>query len=217
MESTEVKRDICHPATAVVLWLFFMISASSVDVRGLTALTALVSLGLIRRTRQQFLRYVRRSRWLLLVLLLVHAYSLPGAPILSQLGVYSPSQPGLYGALIQTWRLLLILASLAVLMTRLTREALLSGLYRLFTPLRYLGVEPERLAVRIWLTMGYAEGLMHDTRHLTFKQRIEQMFCLPPVPDEQMQALVLPEHTFNWTDYMCLLGAMTVGIWLRKF
>ncbi len=215
MNRSERSRVLCHPATAVMLWLFFMIAASSVDVRGLTVLSLLLSLGFARRTGKQFLRYVRRSRWLLLVLLLVHAYSLPGAPWLSQLGSYGPSEVGLQAALVQTWRLLLILAALAVLMTRLTREALLCGLYRLFTPGRYVGIEPERIAVRIWLTLSYAEALMHETGRLSFRQRIEQMFSLPAVSIEQMQPLVLPEQDFNWVYYACLLAAMAAGIWLK--
>ena len=208
---------MCHPATAVVLWLFFTAAASSVAVPGLIILTLVILPGLALGSLRQFARYVRRSRWLLLVLLLVHAYSLPGTPVWSQLGAYGPSQPGLYGALVQIWRLLLILASLAVLMTRLTRVSLLSGLYRLFTPLRSLGVEPERLAVRIWLTLDYAEGLLNDARQLSFMQRIEEMFSLPVLTAEQMQPLVLTERNFSWADYMCFLGAIFAGIWLRNW
>lgn len=217
MKRAENRPDMCHPATAVVLWLFFMTAASTTGVSGLIVLTIVILPGLILGSLQQFARYVRRSRWLLLVLLLVHAYSLPGTPVLSELGTYGPSQSGLYGALVQMWRLLLILASLAVLMTRLTRASLLSGLYRLFTPLRSLGVEPERLAVRIWLTLGYAEALLNDARQLSFMQRIDQMISLPVLTAEQMQPLILTERNFSWADYMCFLGAIFAGIWLRNW
>ena len=216
MQQAENRRNLCHPATAIVLWLFFMTAASSVAVSGLIALTIVILPGLLLGSLRQFMRYVRRSRWLLLVLLLVHAYSLPGTPVLSLWAAYSPSLSGLYGALIQTWRLLLILASLAVLMTHLTRQSLLSGLYRLFTPLRGLGVEPERLAVRIWLTLGYAEDFLQDARHQRFRQRLEKMFSLPTLAAEQMQPLVLADRNFKWADYLCFLGAMTAGIWLRN-
>ena len=208
-------RTFCHPATAVVLWLFFMVWVTWIGVFGLVVMTVLLLPGFARATRQQFIRYVRRSRWLLLILLLVHAYSLPGVPLWSQLGVYGPSQAGLYGGLIQTWRLLLILAALAILMTRLSRTSLLLGLYRLFEPLRYLGAKPERIAVRIWLTLGYAEGLIHETRGVTFRQRMEQLFSLPPVTQETMQPLILPEHVFSWIDLLCVLVALVLGIWLK--
>ena len=192
-----------------------MVWVTWIKVPGLVVMTVLLLAGFARPTRQQFARYVRRSRWLLLILLVVHAYSLPGTPLLSRLGVYGPSQIGLYSGLIQTWRLLLILASLAILMTRLSRTALLLGLYRLFEPLRHLGVKPERIAVRIWLTLGYAEGLMHETRGVSFKQRIEQLFKLPPLAPETMQPLILPEHAFGWTDLLCVLAAIVLGIWLK--
>ena len=215
MPSTDSRRTIFHPATAVVLWLFFMVLMTWLTVPGLAVMTVILLPGFVSRTRQQFSWYVRRSRWLLLILLLVHAYSLPGPPLWVQLGKLGPSLIGLSSGLIQTWRLLLILASLAILMTHLTRESLLSGLYRIVTPLRYLGFPPERLAVRIWLTMRYAEGLMHEHKDATFKQRIAQLFCLPALAADALQPLILPDDNFNWIDYACLFGALALGIWLK--
>ncbi|HET9113699.1 MAG TPA: CbiQ family ECF transporter T component [Burkholderiales bacterium] len=217
MEKAETRAEICHPATAVVLWLFFIAAASSDAVSGLIMLTIIVLPGimLIPDGLRHFRRYVRRSRWLLLVLLLVHSYSLPGAPVLAGLGAFSPSQPGLHGALMQIWRLLLILASLSVLMTHLTRPSLLAGLYRLFIPLRRLGMEPERLAVRIWLTLDYAERFLDDAQHPDFRQRLGQMFSMPVLDAAQLQPLVLIEHTFGRSDILCILGAVCAEIWLK--
>ncbi len=216
MKQAENSRSPCHPATAIVLWLFFMTTASSVGGSGLIVLTIVVLGGMTNGGLRQFVRYVRRSRWLLLVLLLVHAYSIPGTRMFTGLGPLGPSQSGLYDAMTQIWRLLLILASLAILMTQLTRTALLSGFYRLFTPLRWLGVPPERLAVRIWLTLGYAEDFLNDARRLDFRQRMERLFRLPALDAERMQPLVLSEKSFDWVDYMCILAAVSAGIWLRN-
>ncbi len=217
MEKAENRGEICHPATAVVLWLFFMAAASSDAVSGLIVLTIIVLPGIMSGGLPYFTRYVRRSRWLLLTMLLVHSYSLPGAPVMAGLGSFSPSQPGLYGALTQIWRLLLILASLSVLMTHLTRASLLTGLYRLFIPLRGLGIEPERLAVRIWLTLDYAESFLNDGRHLNFRQRLGQMFSMPELDAAQMQPLVLTEQTFGRIDIMCILAAICAELWLKNW
>ncbi|MHB0990740.1 MAG: energy-coupling factor transporter transmembrane component T family protein [Burkholderiales bacterium] len=194
-----------------------MAAASTDAVSGLIALTIIVLPAIIPGSLPHFIRYVRRSRWLLLTMLLVHSYSLPGAPVMAGLGSFSPSQPGLYGALTQIWRLLLILASLSVLMTHLTRASLLTGLYRLFIPLRRLGIEPERLAVRIGLTLDYAESFLNDGRHLNFRQRLGQMFSMPVLDAAQMRPLVLTEQTFGRVDIMCILAAICAEIWLKNW
>lgn len=209
------RRPICHPATAVMLWLFFMVWIMQVDAPILAGISTVTAFAFTQRTRQQFLRYLRRSRWLLLVLLLMHAYSLPGTPLWPALGAYGPSQIGLRSGLLQSWRLMLVLAMLAVLMTRLSREAILTGMYTLMIPLRYVGLEPERMAVRIWLTMRYAEVLMEDARRVSFKQRLQQLSSPPAGGEEMMQSLELPLQRSGWLDYVCIASVVVLGIWVR--
>lgn len=208
-------RTICHPATAVLLWLFFMVWIMHVGESVLSAMSVLILLGFTKNARQQFMRYIRRSRWLLLVLLLMHAYSIPGAALWPMLGIYSPSQVGMYSGLLQSWRLLLMLAILAVLMTRLSREALLLGMYTVLTPLSYIGLPAERIAVRIWLTMHYAEALLHESPKKSFTQRLQQLSGPPPMLPEAMQALILPVYRAGWLDYVCLIIVMMLAVWVR--
>lgn len=212
---TSNPRAICHPATAVLLWLFFMVWIMQVGEGVLAGMSALILLGFTHNTRQQFMRYIRRSRWLLLVLLLMHAYSLPGISLWPLLGVYSPSQVGMYSGLLQSWRLLLMLAMLAVLMTRLSREALLLGIYTVLTPLNHIGLSAERIAVRIWLTMHYAEALLHEPQKISFKQRLQQLSSPPPIPPDSMQSLILPVYRTGWVDYACLIIMMMLAVWVR--
>jgi energy-coupling factor transporter transmembrane protein EcfT len=211
----DARRLPCHPATAVMLWLFFMVWVMLAGISVLLVASALVLTGFTRRTGQQFLRYVRRSRWLLLVLLLVHAWSIPGAPLWPSLGAAGPSQAGVYSGLLQSWRLVLVLAALAVLMTRLSREDLLAGIYTMLSPLRYLGQAPERIAVRIWLTLRYAESLMQNPQRISFRQRMQQLSALPDTPEEMMQPLLLPIYRYGWLDYACIVSATILGIWVR--
>ena len=198
-----------------MLWLFFMVWVMLVGAPVLTVISVVVVIVFTQSTLQQFMRYVRRSRWLLLVLLLMHAYNLPGAPLLPFLGSYSPSQSGIYSGLLQTWRLLLMLAMLAVLMTRLSQESLLTGIYSVIAPLRQLGFAPERIAMRIWLTLRYAESLTSESQQMTFKQRLRQISCPPPLTGDMMQPLVLPVVQAGWLDYVCVMCMAILGLWVR--
>ena len=67
---------------------------------------------------------------------------------------------GLADGVLQLTRLLAALAALAILLDRLHRQQLIAGLYALFAPLQWLGLSRERLAVRLGLTLHYAEVAM---------------------------------------------------------
>lgn len=100
---------------------------------------------------------VRRTRVLLLVLVLLYAFTTPGVPILENWETFSPSYEGLQAGGLQAWRLLLMIAALATLLAYLPRQRLLTGIYVLLLPLKPLGLPVERFAVRLWLTLHYAE------------------------------------------------------------
>lgn len=212
---TKPRHTICHPATAVMLWLFFMVWVMWVDSAVLLGISAGILLLFNQPARSQFIRYVRRSRWLLVVLLLMHAYSLPGAPLWPAFAGYVPSDAGVYSGMLQSWRLLLILAMLAVVLTRLSREALLAGIYVLLAPLRYVGLPSERIAMRIWLTLRYAEFLLQEAQSVSFKQRLLQLSSTPPVSDDMMQPLLLPVYRSSWVDYALLISMPLLGMWVR--
>jgi len=101
----------------------------------------------------------------MLSLLLIYAYSTPGQPLLDALGVLSPSREGFVDGVLQLTRLLAALAGLAILLDRLQRQQLISGLYTILAPLRWLGLSRERVAVRLALTLHYAEVAMLRESH----------------------------------------------------
>jgi energy-coupling factor transport system permease protein len=63
----------------------------------------------------------------------------------------------------QLARLSCVLAALSILLTLLSREKLISGIYLLAFPARFIGISRERIAVRLALTLHYAENAMRDT------------------------------------------------------
>jgi len=50
-----------------------------------------------------------------------------------------------------------MLAALSLILATNTKQRLISGLYFLLSPLKVLGLDVERFAARLWLTLHYVE------------------------------------------------------------
>ncbi len=107
--------------------------------------------------RGQLLRLLRRTRWLLAVLLLTYAYAVPGPLLWPALGWASPGVEGLQQGALRAARLALLLAGLALLLAYTPRARLVAGLYALAKPLTWLGFDRRAFAVRLGLTLDYVE------------------------------------------------------------
>ncbi|GGP18641.1 hypothetical protein [Silvimonas iriomotensis] len=105
-------------------------------------------------------RMLRRMRVLLLAILLVYGWSTPGLYLWS--GGFSPTREGLWLGFLQAVRLVGVLTSLQWLLRSLTREAMFGGIYLLAAPLTLLGVNRQRWALRLTLTMDFAERLLAE-------------------------------------------------------
>lgn len=101
-----------------------------------------------------FRSLLRRTRVLLLALVLLYGFATPGTAVFSDWPVVSPTFEGLRHGGVQVWRLVLILVSLAALLSYLGKGQLVAGLYALLAPLKRLNVPVDRFAVRLALVMG---------------------------------------------------------------
>ncbi len=108
----------------------------------------------------RMLRMLRRMRVLLLAIWLVYGWSTPGLYVWS--GWLSPTQEGLWQGFLQAARLVGVLTSLQWLLRGLSREALFGGIYLLAAPLTLLGVNRQRWALRLTLTMDFADRLLAE-------------------------------------------------------
>ena len=147
-----------HPASRLLFWLGFVLF-----IQGLTGLSLLAAFlppllcgpcVLVRGGK-----LVWRARWLLLSLLLILAWSIPGEPL--WLSAHAPTQEGVQAALTQLARLLLVLLAVAALMESMTQPELLMAAHVLAWPLRRMGVDVDRALVRLILTLRYVETLPH--------------------------------------------------------
>lgn len=160
--------------------------------------------------RAHLWRYLARIWVLLFALILLYAYATPGVPAFAEWGHYAPSMQGLESGSLQAWRLVLVVASLAFALSALRREALLAAIYSLLTPFRGLGLPVERLSVRLWLTLHYAER-PPVTRGLG--ARWDAIMQSAPTGPQQIPFEV---PAFNARDVIfigCCLLALGLAIW----
>lgn len=199
---------LIHPATKILLWLGAALAVQGLGVMPLSLLAVVLAIALFTaRGFTSALSMVRRARWLLLPLVLIYAYATPGLPLFPALGAVSPSFEGLHGGILQAGRLLLLLLGLALLLQSCPRESLLSGIYVLLRPFRFMGHDPERVAVRLWLTLHYAQGQscqkMQDWRS-------ELLAALDPAPAVATE-VKLELFAFSWRDTLVLALAVFVS------
>ena len=162
-----------HPAALILLWAYLTIAMQSLQATALllAGLSLLVIACLLSAARLRTL--LRRTRWIMLSLLVIYAYATPGEAVWASLAQFSPTHEGLVDGLLQLCRLLFALAGLSILLSLLPQQQLMGGLYTLAYPLRYVGLSRERVAVRLALTLHYAESSMLDTR-INWRGSIEQ-------------------------------------------
>ena len=154
---------IPHPAVQILVWALLALLAQRLQPLALLMLGFVLSGIALRVCAKQLLSLLRRTRWILFSLLVIYAYTTPGAALWPQLGIVSPTREGLLDGFLQLGRLLSVLSGLAVLLELLPQAQLIGGLYTLAYPLRWFGLSRERIAVRLALTLEHAEAAMRDT------------------------------------------------------
>jgi energy-coupling factor transport system permease protein len=177
-----------------------LLSPLPLFITGLLVLTTAFVL-----SKHKLLQLLRRTKWIMVSLLLIYAYTTPGILLSASLGAFSPSLEGLQDGLTQLMRLMIALAGLAVLLDRLHRHKLIAGLYLLLTPLQWFRLSRERLAVRLALTLHYAEvamlreaGTWQDQLTSLNVKNIEFEHC-------EQRTLELPVIKFSRLDVLMLI------------
>ena len=111
----------------------------------------------------------------------------------------------------QLGRLLSMLSGLAILLSLLTQAQFISGIYALAYPLNWFGGSRERVAVRLALTLQYAEPAMRDTA-ADWSRSIGDAL---QTPCEAGQQVMLDRIALKAVDGLGLLlcAALLYGVW----
>ena len=175
---------------------------------------ALVALSLRRRAPLQL---VWRTRWLLLVLLLGYAYSLPGDPVWRALGSASPSLEGGLHGIGQAARLIVLLLWLDMLVLCLPVNELLAGLYQLMRPFSWIGLNPSCAALRLGLTLRAIEDIERGDGNLKGLLKLDFQVDLTQQRMQQLpQHIQLQLRPLSFVDVAIpgLVCAVLLGAWL---
>jgi hypothetical protein len=109
-------------------------------------------------SQSRILRLLVRTRWLFLSIALLFLFAVPGERLAGLAGDMGMTVEGLSMAAEHLLRLLLLLATLALLHERLGNHGLVTGLHWLLAPLANWRTLRERIVVRLILVLDYVEG-----------------------------------------------------------
>lgn len=151
-----MSRFPLHPATRLIVWLFVLIAVqtlSGLALPGAALAASLLGAKVLRRAR----KLIWRTRWLLLSLFVILAWGTAGNPLWA--ASYAPTEEGLALAGTHLGRLLLVLLAVAAFLETMSLPDLLTATHTALSPLRRLGLDPDRSVVRLMLALRYAEDL----------------------------------------------------------
>lgn len=114
--------------------------------------------------RQVFLKMLKRIKWLVIFMMLVYAYSIPGEYLPFWLVETRPTYEGLMMGVTQGVKIVTMLAGLAILLGSSPQNALIGGIYQATLPMRWLGFNVNQFTARLWLTLHYVET-QGETKH----------------------------------------------------
>lgn len=200
-----------HPAVQILVWIMLALLVQRLQGFALLVTCVVLIALALRSCAEQMLSLIRRTRWIMVVLLFIYAYTTPGAAVFAQFGTLSPTWEGLSDGATQLGRLLSVLAGLAILLTLLSQASLISGLYSLMYPLRWFGLSRERFAVRLALTLENAEPAMRDTAN-DWRATIGDALK----PDTSGTSHIeLDVQAFGLIDALVLLASVVllIGVW----
>lgn len=192
-----------HPSTTLIAWLAAVIGLQFMGYAGLglLGLSLALSVSLIGRP---WLDYVWRARWLLLMLWIILAYNTPGDALHDF--AWAPTYEGVAEANLHLVRLVLVLGCLAWLFRRLNEGQLLSALWGVLLPLERLGVDIERLLVRLALVL---ENLQVPLEKGAWKK----ILAAQPFVQRGPGSMQLTQPEWHLVDALCLVfvSALFVG------
>jgi len=205
-----------HPGSRILIYVLAALVIPGLSFF-LLFILLLAALGTIARTGRRPFRLLWRTRWLLLVLLLGYGFGEPGDAVGSVMGDWAPTWPGLALGVEHAARLVVLYLWLDVLVLALTPAQMLSGLHALLGPLMAIGVDTERVALRIALTLKAIESLEQERRRGVAGRvggNLRGLFDPAPnplVPDRVM----LVRHPLRYRDVLIplLVGGGAVVLW----
>ncbi len=148
------RLNVVTQLLALVLVAIALLHA---PMRPLLVLLGVFTLANMMCGQSNFFNLVKRLKWFFLGMWLIYVFNTPGEHVHWQLFPITPTIEGIQAGNMQMLRILVMLSTLALVLAANGKEALMSGFACLLKPLRWIGLDMERFAARLWLTMHYVE------------------------------------------------------------
>lgn len=201
------QKTKVHPVVQLYIWLGLVIAAQFLNIQIIILLCIVLTIWSSIVSGGRFLQLLSKARWILIAVFVIFAYTTHGELLWVELGVFSPVSEGVLQGLLQVARLVIALAGLAILLTHLTRSRLVAGLYVWLAPLELFGLSRQRVAVRLALTLDYAEHAMHEAGE-NWRGNIERMLELDT---KKSGVIELDVEDFTGRDYF-LVGITSLAL-----
>lgn len=147
-----------HSGFVLLLWLVGVAIVQALPVGVLTAFALACTVTAVVVAGGRLKRLLRRTRFLLLAILVLFGWFTPGEAVFIDWPHVSPTREGLGLALEHLARLVTVVCSVAVLLESLPVDRLVGGLHALCRPLTVIGLPAERIALRLLLVLRYVES-----------------------------------------------------------
>ena len=199
-----------NTSTQLILLFLFALSLNLWSLNTMLALMFALVLLLVHLKNSHFYRLMKRLKWFYLVMFLIFIFNTPGQHVANWPFSFKPTYEGLEMGLMQILRIALILAVLSIILTRNSKEKLISGLYFLMKPLSYIGLDVQRFSARLWLTLYYVELRQENNTDMPMPkdlaESLDQIFSESESGDDDV-VIALEKPIFNWLDY-CAISCM---------
>jgi len=192
--------------------LAFFIFAIALNVSNLKILffTAIfLFIVLVLAKNLQFYRLTKRLKWFYLVMFSIFAFNTPGEHVSGWAFSISPTYEGVWAGLTQMLRIAVMLAALSLILAINTKQQLISGFYFLFSPLKYVGLDTQRFAARLWLTLHYVEMQQEAPNINNLKQKFSAIFA---ETQQESVTITLEKPTFIWLDFALIVSMLALLI-----
>ena len=146
------------------MFMIMAILINQLHLKVLFVLLTIFSVILIIKKNLLFINALKRFRWLFMVLMMIYVFNTPGEHLQGWPFYLNPTYEGVVAGVTQVMRISLILAMISWVMVANTKQQLVSGFYFILLSFKLIGLEADRFAARLWLTLNYVE-LQHQSKN----------------------------------------------------
>lgn len=190
-----------NTVTQLSVFLFFAVMLNILPIKALMLAIILLLLMLHLVKTHQFYRLSKRLKWFYIVMLCIFAFNTPGEHLAGWPFNVSPTYEGLQAGAMQLLRIIAMLAALSLLLAANTKQQLISGFYFLLLPLKRIGIDTERFAARLWLTLHYVETQQPAPKNTDYFSRFSQHLSTILAETQHDDVVIaLGKPYFSWTD-----------------